>query len=272
MIGKHTKARGSLPSPAAEASVIIPHYNDTLRLHRCLVALLANSGIEAAEIVVVDNGSSESLAHLYTAFPTVRFVEELKPGAAAARNRGVLVTKSPRLLFLDADCVPDPSWYTNAVHSLKGRDIVGGAISVFDENPAPRTGAQAFEAVFAFDQKSYIEEKGFSVTANLATWRLVFDRVGPFRAHVPEDLDWCRRATAMGYSVAYEPYMQLSHPSRADWPALAKKWRRLTTEAAGLALNRPGGRVKWLCRAVAVVGSIGRDAKKVLSSPQLADG
>ncbi|MFW5899467.1 MAG: glycosyltransferase family 2 protein, partial [Jiangellaceae bacterium] len=87
-------------------------------------------------------------------------------------------------------------------------DAVGGRVEVFHEDEGagpstgprtvPRTGAQAFEAVFAFENRAYVERKGFSVTANLVTRRAVFEDVGPFRPGLSEDLDWCARARARG--------------------------------------------------------------------------
>ena len=47
--------------------------------------------------------------------------------------------------------------------------------------------------MFAFDNRTYVEAKGFSVTANLFTTRAVFDAVGGFdpsyAAYGNEDVD-----------------------------------------------------------------------------------
>lgn len=109
-------------------------------------------------------------------------------------------------------------------------DLVGGRVSVFDETPPPRTGAQAFEVAFAFDNRAYIAAKGFSVTANLVTRRDVFLATGPFVHGVSEDLDWCRRATAKGFRLAYDDDLRVGHPSRNDWPALRRKWQRVAED------------------------------------------
>ena len=87
---------------------------------------------------------------------------------------------------------------------------------MFDETPAPRSGAEAFEAVFAFDWRGYIANKGFTVTANMVTCRAVFADVGPFINGVSEDLDWYRRATAKGYRLQAAGDLRVGHPSRSD--------------------------------------------------------
>lgn len=205
--------------------------------------------IETMEtVVVVDNGSDPP-----PQVPQgVRLVIEPRKGAAQARNRGVAETTAGRIFFLDCDCVPAPDWIATALSVGGQGDIVGGTVSVFDETPPPRSGAEAFETVFAFDNRGYIERKGFSVTANLLTTRQVLDAVGGFRPGLSEDLDWCHRARAAGFRLVHEDRLRVAHPTRSDWPALKRKWRRLTDEAWGLARGQRLARVKWGLRALAM--------------------
>ncbi|ABV95854.1 glycosyl transferase family 2 (plasmid) [Dinoroseobacter shibae DFL 12 = DSM 16493] len=257
----------------ARIALIIPHYNDTARLATCLGAL-APQMTEAVELIVVDNGSTEDLgpieALLQGRFPGARLIHEPGKGAAFARNRGVAETTAPDLLFLDADCVPGPDWLTTAL-SLAGRDrVVGGRVDVFDETPPPRSGPEAFETVFAFHQKTYVEGKGFSVTANLLTSRTVFDRTGPFINALSEDLDWCRRAVATGAPLVYEDALAVAHPTRQDWPALRKKWLRLTEEGFATHGTNLPARASWALRAGAVLVSGPAHLPKVLHHDALS--
>ena len=261
---------------APELAVIIPHYNDLTRLGTCLAALapqLTAAGT-AVECLVVDNASSVDLAPLAAAHLGIRFVTETRKGAAAARNRGAAETRAPALLFLDCDCVPAADWLATglrlAATMIQGRGaVIGGRIDTFDETPPPRSGPEAFETVFAFHQRAYIEKKGFSVTANLLTTRAVFKDVGPLIVGLSEDVDWCRRATAKGYPLTYADDLRVAHPTRSDWPALVKKWRRTTAE--GFMLNGTAGvaRAKWAARAVAVLLSGPVHLPKVLGSTAL---
>ncbi|NJS37727.1 MAG: glycosyltransferase family 2 protein [Rhodobacteraceae bacterium] len=254
----------------ADAAVIIPHYNDSARLLRCLQALLpVPPGIE---VVVVDNASTEPLDAVRARFPDLRIVIEPAKGAALARNRGVAETTAPRLFFLDSDCVPDPDWLATALQVAGQADLVGGAIRVFDETPPPRTGAQAFETVFAFDNRSYIERKGFSVTANLLTRRDVFADVGGFLSGLSEDLDWCHRAKARGHTLVYADTLRAAHPSRGDWTALKRKWRRLTEESFGVHGKGAGARLTWALRALAMPLSIAAHLPRILRHDRLTQG
>lgn len=253
-------------------AVIIPHFNDLTRLTRCLEALWpqAQPGVE---VVVVDNGSAPAeaagLAALAAQFPGLRLVQEGQKGAAHARNRGVAETTAPILVFLDCDCVPDPDWLARVPDSMTLGDLVGGQMRVFDETPPPRSGAEAFETVFAFDNRNYITRKGFSVTANLVTRRDVFEATGPFIHGLSEDLDWCQRATAAGFRLAYDDSLRVRHPTRQDWPALKGKWRRLTEEGFKVNGTAPRARLVWALRALAMPASVFVHLPRVLRHPEL---
>ncbi len=257
-------------------AVIVPHYNDVTRLKRCLDALAPQLTC-ATELVVADNASTDDLSPVRTAHPDVTIVTQPEKGAAAARNAGVAATTAPCLAFLDADCLPAPDWLATAqgIAMRQGDAVTGGRVDVFDETPGPRSGAEGFETVFAFDQAGYIADKGFSVTANLITTRAVFAATGPFVPGLSEDLDWCRRATAAGFALHYAPELAVSHPTRSDWAALVKKWRRLTEESWGLqARDRRHGlsaRAAWAARALtALPASVPAHAPRILRDPRLS--
>jgi len=257
-------------------ALIIPHYNDPVRLKACLAALApqlaAHPGVEA---VVADNNSPCDLAPLKAEYPNIRFVTEPRKGAAAARNCGVRETTAPDLAFLDSDCVPAPDWLESALRLSGGRaagqagDVIGGRVDTFDETPPPRSGAEAFEAVFAFHQRDYVERKGFSVTANLLTTRAVFEDVGDLIVGLSEDMDWCFRATAKGYVLAYADDLRVAHPTRSDWPALQRKWRRTTDEGFHLHGTGAVSRLTWAARALVVAASAFAHIPKILKAPQL---
>ena len=254
--------------PAPVDAVIIPHYNDIPRLERCLQALMQND-ITDTEIVVVDNNSPVSLDRLRAGFPTVRFVVEAEKGAAVARNRGVAETTARRLFFIDADCIPAPDWLSVGREIAEQADLIGGRVDVFDETPAPRSGSEAFEAVFAFNFRRYIEVQGFSGAGNLLTRRDIFDAIGGFINGVSEDREWTMRAVARGYSLIYEDRLQVSHPSRQDWPALKAKWQRTTREGYQLNGTGLGARLRWAVRALAMPVSALVHIPRVLVSDKL---
>ncbi|MCK0140576.1 glycosyltransferase [Aliiroseovarius sp. F47248L] len=251
-----------------DAAIIIPHYNDPERLARCLTALSRND-LSRVEVLVVDNNSPTPPTEVQARFPDVRFVVESEKGAAAARNRGVAETDAPLLFFIDADCVAADDWVAKAHEVAPTADLIGGRVDVFDETPPPRSGAEAFEAVFAFNFQNYIEVQGFTGSGNLVTTRDVFEDVGGFRGGVSEDLDWSTRAVSNGHKLIYREDLVVSHPSRSDWAALRHKWRRLTQELFGVNGNTPRDRAKWALRALAMPISAIVHTPKVLGSDKL---
>jgi GT2 family glycosyltransferase len=254
---------------AKDAVVIIPHYNDVTRLNSCLTALLdaPPDVLKRVEIVVADNASTQDIGPLKAAFPTVRFLHQPIKGAAAARNMAVQNSSAPLLFFTDADCIPDPTWLATAFDTSRQADLVGGRVNTFDETPAPRSGAEAFEAVFAFNQRAYVEDKSFSVTANLVTSRVIFDDVGEFVVGRSEDMDWCHRARDKGYKITYADNLTVKHPTRQTWADLRRKWLRITSETYETTTT---SRARWMLDAGVVFASAFAHIPKVLNNRSLA--
>lgn len=254
-------------------SVIVPHYADLERLDRCLAALARQTvPAEQFEIIVADNGSPAGTAAVEKVIAgRARLVVATEKGAGPARNAGVAASCGELLAFTDADCLPEPPWLEKGLAALDGHDLVGGRVVVVPEHNGPRTGAEAFETVFAFDNEDYVRRKGFTVTANLFCARAIFDATGPFRVGISEDADWCLRAREKGFRITYAAQAVVGHPPRPDWPALLHKWKRLNSEMFELALLQPAGRLKWVIHMLGMPLSIVAHTPRLLRSRSLAN-
>lgn len=242
-----------------DVSVIIPHYDDLPALDRGLDALMRQTYPAArTEIVVCDNASLPAAQVEAAIAGRARLVVEPAKGAGPARNRAVAAARGSRLAFIDSDCIADPDWLAQGLAALDdpalGADLVGGRVKVFSDAARP-TGADLFEQIFAFDFKSYIERKGFTGAGNLFCSKATFAAVGEFAAELSEDVEWSRRAVAMGFRLLYCHTAVVSHPTRADWPALRAKWKRMTREAYLTRRKEGRGRAGWLARQLAVAAS-----------------
>lgn len=252
-------------------SIVIPHYDDLERLD-CLLTMIQEQTVspENYEVIVADNMSPcGEAAVAATIAGRGRLVTCHERGAGPTRNAGVALSTLPLLAFIDSDCQPQRGWLAAGLAALEHADLVGGKMKVLANQPGKRTGAEAFEQVFAFDNRSYVAKKGFSVTANLFSRREVFERIGGFRARVSEDLDWCSRATAAGYRLTYEDNAVVSHPARQTWPELKHKWQRLQRESLALSAEQAGGRARWVVRNWAALASTPLHMWKVWSSDEL---
>jgi len=202
------------------------------------------------EIIVSDNNSACGLEAVQGVCDGIaRLVSAAKQGAGEARNAGAAVALGELLAFTDSDCRPARDWLKRGVEGLQSADVVGGRMVVGVEDRSHLIPAEAYELVFAFNNKYYVEKHGYSVTANMFTRQDVFDKIGPFRVGVSEDLDWGRRATGLGFGIKYGADAVVTHPARKQWRDLIRKWRRLTRESYALAREQSFGRLRWFARS-----------------------
>ena len=253
------------------ASIIIPHYNDIERLQDCL-ALLTEQTVPANryEIIVADNNSTCGIAVIeQVCAGRAKVVSAPNPGAGNARNAGVRASRGRYLAFTDADCRPARDWLERGLAALTSADMIGGRVDVEVSDTRRLTPVEAFEIVFAFNNKRYVEEEGFSITANIFMPRSVFAKVGVFRVGVSEDKDWGQRAVALGLRWTYASDVRVSHPARRNWDDLCRKWRRVLGETYLLTKERPFGRLFWALRAWLVLVASMVQAVTILRSPKL---
>ena len=198
-------------------SIIIPHYNDLDNLRRCMDLLRKQTAPrEDFEVIVADNNSACGLEAVAAVCGDVaRAVPAPIQGAGPARNAAVRHARGRYLAFLDSDCLPVAEWVANGIRAMEGADMVGGDVRVIVAGGGRPTPSEAFELVFGFNNRRYVEELGFSISANMFVRREVFEAVGDFRTKVAEDKDWGRRAVAMGYRWRYAPDVLISHPRPA---------------------------------------------------------
>jgi glycosyltransferase involved in cell wall biosynthesis len=238
-------------------SVIIPHYDDLANLERCMRLLAAQTLPRGQfEVVVADNNSRCGLKEVKRVCGDIaQVVPAPIQGAGAARNAAVDASRGGILAFIDSDCRPVPTWLERGLAALSTAQIVGGQVDVDYDVPGRPTAVEAFEKVFAFNFKRYIEELGFAGSGNMFVPRQTFDRVGGFRGLVSEDVDWGRRAVAAGYRWRYAADVVVSHPARRDWAELVQKSRKVSREAFAYAIEKPNGRMLWFLRSFAILAS-----------------
>lgn len=254
--------------------VVIPHLNDHQRLAQCLELLRGQSyPAERFAVTVVDNGSDRPVEAALAAFPGAQLLHEKQRGCGSARNRGVAETTGDILAFTDSDCRPHTDWLLNGVLMLttqKKIDIVGGEVEVFAADPADPTDAELFELVFGFECKRYVTRKHFAAGANIMVPRRVFAAVGPFRdGRLPEDLEWGRRATRLGYHIGYGAEVVIRHPARHSFADLEKKAERTVWHSRNLMAEGDNFRLKWIVYTLAMASPPLWKAVLVLKSPAL---
>ena len=92
-------------------SVIIPAYNADKTIAQNLEAILRQKGLkEKPEVIVVDDGSTDSTESIVKSYPEVIIVKQNNAGPATARNTGAKLAKGDILVFTDSDTVPHENW------------------------------------------------------------------------------------------------------------------------------------------------------------------
>lgn len=142
---------------AARARVGIVVWNTATHLRRCLDALPAALDGVDAEIVVVDNASSDGSAEVAAADASARLIRNpTNVGYGAAMNQALAGTDAPVLIALNPDTEPPPGSLATLVHRLLGdpgvglvapRLVDGEGAPQYSARPFPSLGAAAFTCV-----------------------------------------------------------------------------------------------------------------------------
>lgn len=116
------------------ATIVIPVYNRQELILRCLDSVAAQQSVGDYRLVVVDNNSTDASADVVRQWLDAHrdidgcLLHESRPGAAAARNRGLEVVDTEYVMFFDSDDVMLPghlAMITGAIRSDGATDVFG---------------------------------------------------------------------------------------------------------------------------------------------------
>jgi GT2 family glycosyltransferase len=255
-------------------SVVVPHLNQPEALETCLSSLDGQSlARNLFEIIVVDNGSVSVPEDTVANHPGTRLLHELQAGPGPARNFGVGAANGEILAFIDADCRAHRDWLSSALQAIRFSPegtILGGDVRIWRSRRNTFTGIEAYEAIFQYRFKFFIERHGYCGTGNLVVRRTDYEKVGPFAGiDFAEDVEWGQRARAAGLTYRYIPGMVVFHPARRSLQELYAKWDRHTQHELNMARGKQGWRIRWIARTLAVLASPAAHSMKVLGSDRI---
>ncbi|CAH0159724.1 MULTISPECIES: glycosyltransferase [Plantibacter] len=206
-------------------SIVIPCRNGAATLHRQLDALLTQESDEAFEIVVADNGSSDSTAEIVRRYARldarVNLVDASgRPGINHARNSGVAASRGRIVLMCDADDVVRPGWLTAHTRAFAaGAECVGGAV---DRRLPDGRLVTSDEGVYRT-----LWNVPWPVGANCGFARTVYDRVGGFDESFVgggDETDFFWRAARLGFETIAVPDAVLDYTLRGDLRSVARQF------------------------------------------------
>lgn len=121
-------------------SVVIPVRNRADLVQRTLRSIDGQL-MQPDQVVLVDNGSTDGTLDVLSGWarrkPWVTVVQEHRPGAAEARNRGLREVNQPYVMFFDSDDVMPPTHIADVSHGLTKAgmpDIVAFDMTLVDLN------------------------------------------------------------------------------------------------------------------------------------------
>lgn len=120
-------------------SVIIPVYNSSLYLNKCIESLL-NQTYADLDIIIIDDGSNDNSFEICRKFELednrIRLYHQYNQGVAKARNKGLKKIKGDYVFFLDSDDFIAPKTIELLLNfSIKNKcDIVQGEICYTYDN------------------------------------------------------------------------------------------------------------------------------------------
>ena len=195
-------------------AVVVPAYNEEKVVLQTVRSLLACQHPAAFEIIVVDDGSTDTtsrvLREAFAGEPLVTIVRQENAGKPAALNRGIALTQADIVITLDADTVFArdtilrlASWFVDPrVGAVAGNAKVGNRVNFL-------TRCQALEYVTSqnLDRRALTVIDSVTVVPGaVGAWRRdVVDRAGGFSEEtLAEDADLTLKVERMGYVVAYD--------------------------------------------------------------------
>ncbi len=220
------------------ASIVVCTRDRTADLATCIPRLLPMID-EGHEILVVDSSpATEDTARWIEQYPEIRYIREPRPGAARARNRGLLAANREFVAFTDDDAQVDENWLGSLLRNFD--DELVAVVTGITMPLELETEAQIwFEATNTFSRGFRRREFHFSdfepltaglvgCSVNMAVRVSALDRIGLFDealgpgslAKCGEDHEFYYRALTRGYRIVYDPAAVVWHRHRRDWPAL----------------------------------------------------
>ena len=207
-------------------SVIVPTFNRAAYLGAAVQSALGQVGIDALEVVVVDDCSTDDTASIVAQFSgdKVRFGRhEVNRGGGAARNTGIEEARGRYVAFLDSDDQWHPEKLMKQLAALDRSTCPEEtlcytqvrALSSHGTEILPRRAKRAEESVgtYLFTNAGHIQTSTILLSRELAM-RTRFDP--QLRRH--QDYDFCLRADRLGadFVLVDQPLVTWRHDNRGD--------------------------------------------------------
>ncbi len=190
-------------------SFVVPAYNEEAGLGRCLAAIVAQvakCGCDA-QIIVVNNASTDGTAAVAASFPSVLVVDEPQKGLYHARRAGLAVADGDLVANVDADTVITDGWITRTLQEFAtypNMVALSGPYIYYDVSRTLRMFVKILygEGYFFYMTNRFVFKVGSMMQGgNFIVRRKALEAIGGFNkdfVFYGEDTDLARRLSAIG--------------------------------------------------------------------------
>jgi GT2 family glycosyltransferase len=196
--------------------------------------MLSVRGIEEAEVVIIEDGSSDPAHHVIEQFHdrlNISYYQKPNSGPGASRNYGMSRAKGEYFLILDSDVMLPPHYLASWTQYLERSfvDCAGGpdkAHSSFTD--FQKAVDYSMTSLFTTGGVRGGREEDFQPRSfNMGLSRKAFEASGGFgRVHPGEDPDLVLRLKKLGFSTGLVREGCLFHKRRIDWKSFYKQVRK----------------------------------------------
>lgn len=210
-----------------EYSFVIPVFNRPQEIRELLESFLELEYSGDFEIVIVEDGSSETVKEVVDSFSSglnLSYYYKENSGPGDSRNFGMRKAKGNYFIILDSDCLIPPNYLQTVNEFLKASyfDCYGGADAAHEDFSILQKAINYVMTSFFTtggirgnkNSVSKFEPRSF----NMGISKEAFMETGGFaRIHPGEDPDLSQRILKAGYRTTFIPGAAVFHKRRISW-------------------------------------------------------
>ncbi|MGQ8875524.1 glycosyltransferase family A protein [Paenibacillus sp. TSA_86.1] len=205
-------------------SVIIPNYNYSKTLPKCLDSLM-NQSYKSIEIIFVDDGSTDNSVEIASAYPC-RIIQTKNNGVSAARNTGVANALGEIVFFLDSDVALFHDAIENTVLEFQKDPSLGSVCGIYAKealfNDSLVEEYRTLQGYYwRISSEGYVTAGFFSLGA---VKKSVFNELGGFYENLnnSEDIEFGHRLN-LNYKLLLTRKVMGNHDDEHELRQLARK-------------------------------------------------
>jgi GT2 family glycosyltransferase len=246
-----------LEYPTPRVSIVVPAHNKFWVTYNCLAGLILAPNEVSAEIILVDDGSSDQTVEIENYVKGVTVVRhETAQGFVRSSNRGAEFARGEFIVMLNNDTEPAAGWLDELLYVFERFSDVGmvGAKLVYPDGKLQEAGGLIFQNLDVWNygrngnphdpRFNYIRQVDYCSGACLMLRREVWEQLKGFdEFYAPayyEDTDLAFRVRALGLKTYYTPFSEIVHfegvSNGASTASGVKRYQ---------AINEPKFRSRW---------------------------